>query len=33
MRHLPEKPDYAAEFVGYKGIGNLTLEPRKGGNA
>jgi hypothetical protein len=33
MRHLPEKPDYTAEFVGYKGIGNLTLEPRKGGNA
>ena len=33
MRHLPEKIDYIPGFVGYKGIGNLTLEPRKGGNA
>lgn len=33
MRHLPEKIDYAPEFVGYRGIGDLTLEPRKGGNA
>ena len=33
MRHIPEKLDYAPEFVGYRGIGDLTLEPRKGGNA
>lgn len=33
MRHIPEKIDYSPGFVGYKGLGNLTLEPRKGGNA
>jgi len=33
MRHLPERSDYSPGFVGYKGLGNLTLEPRKGGNA
>jgi heterodisulfide reductase subunit C len=33
MRHLPEKLEYSPDFVGYKGIGDLTLEPRKGGNA
>jgi heterodisulfide reductase subunit C len=33
IRHLPDKAEYSPGFVGYKGIGNLTLEPRKGGNA
>jgi hypothetical protein len=30
MRHVPEKIEYSPEFVGYKGLGELKLESRKG---
>lgn len=30
MRHVKEKPEYTSEFVGYKGLGDLKLEQRKG---
>jgi heterodisulfide reductase subunit C len=30
MRHAPETVEYSSTFVGYKGLGELTLEPRKG---
>jgi heterodisulfide reductase subunit C len=30
MRHAPEEVEYSSSFVGYKGLGDLTLEPRKG---
>lgn len=30
MRHAPEKVEYSASYVGYKGLGDLTLESRKG---
>jgi heterodisulfide reductase subunit C len=30
MRHLPEKLAYSPEYVGYKGLGELKLESRKG---
>lgn len=33
MRHVPEKPAYSPDYVGYKGIGDFALESRKGGNA
>ena len=30
MRHLPEPLPYSPEYVGYKGLGDLALESRKG---
>jgi heterodisulfide reductase subunit C len=30
MRHAEEKPEYAPEYVGYRGLGELQLEQRKG---
>ena len=30
MRHVPEKIEYSPEFVGYKGLGEMKLESRKG---
>ncbi|MGA2624275.1 MAG: 4Fe-4S dicluster domain-containing protein [Bacteroidota bacterium] len=30
MRHMKEKLEYAPEFVGYKGLGDMKLEQRKG---
>jgi hypothetical protein len=30
MRYVREKLEYAPEFVGYKGLGDLKLEQRKG---
>jgi heterodisulfide reductase subunit C len=30
MRHVPEKLEYAPHFVGYRGLGELQLEQRKG---
>jgi heterodisulfide reductase subunit C len=30
MREAPEPLLYSPEYVGYKGLDNLTLEPRKG---
>jgi heterodisulfide reductase subunit C len=30
MRHLQELPEYASEYVGYRGLGDLRLEQRKG---
>jgi heterodisulfide reductase subunit C len=30
MRHVPEKPEYSPEFVGYRGLGEMKLESRKG---
>ncbi len=30
MRHVKEKIEYTPEFVGYKGLGDLKLEQRKG---
>jgi len=30
MRHAPEKLEYSPEFVGYRGLGEMELESRKG---
>lgn len=30
MRHMKETPEYAPEFVGYRGLGGMKLEQRKG---
>jgi heterodisulfide reductase subunit C len=30
MRHTKETPEYAPDFVGYRGLGELKLEQRKG---
>ncbi len=30
MRHRPEKLEYSPEFVGYRGLGEMELESRKG---
>jgi len=30
MRHIPEKLEYSPDFVGYKGLGEMKLESRKG---
>ena len=30
MRHVREKPGYDSGFVGYKGLGDMKLEQRKG---
>jgi heterodisulfide reductase subunit C len=30
MRHVPEKLEYSPEFVGYRGLGEMRLESRKG---
>ncbi|MCX6143812.1 MAG: 4Fe-4S dicluster domain-containing protein [Ignavibacteriales bacterium] len=30
MRHVPEKLEYSPEFVGYRGLGDMKLESRKG---
>lgn len=30
MRHVPEKLEYSPEFVGYRGLGEMKLESRKG---
>jgi heterodisulfide reductase subunit C len=30
MRHAEEKPEYAPQYVGYRGLGELQLEQRKG---
>ena len=30
MRHVKEKLDYAPQYVGYRGLGELKLEQRKG---
>lgn len=30
MRHTPERLGYSPEFVGYKGLGTMALEQRKG---
>ena len=30
MRHVPEKLEYPPEFVGYRGLGEMKLESRKG---
>jgi hypothetical protein len=30
MRHMPEKLEYSPDYVGYKGLGDMKLEPRKG---
>lgn len=30
MRHMPEKLEYSPEFVGYRGLGEMKLESRKG---
>lgn len=30
MRHVPEPLEYSPEYVGYKSLGDLELEPKKG---
>jgi heterodisulfide reductase subunit C len=30
MRHIRETPEYSPEFVGYRGLGDMKLEQRKG---
>ncbi len=30
MRHTPERLDYSPEFVGYRGLGTMALDQRKG---
>ena len=30
MRYVRDKLEYAPEYVGYKGLGDLKLEQRKG---
>jgi hypothetical protein len=30
MRHVPVPTDFSPEYVGYKGLGELKLESRKG---
>jgi hypothetical protein len=30
MRHLRETPEYAPEYVGYRGLSGMKLEQRKG---
>jgi hypothetical protein len=30
MRHVPEKLEYSPEYVGYRGLGEMKLETRKG---